>query len=141
MLARGALDPRFLADAADPFVQARRGVSRLASLATLEATRVDVVSAAEQRAEESNLRLGRRVLGDECEWRVHWPGQAIAGELHHPPVRAAPDKRGTTPMGTVSGTVSLGRAATGVAQCRIHWQSTDCARNSAHSVARNGAIS
>ena len=53
----GALDPRLLANAADPFVRAGRSISRLACLSALEATRVDILATAEQRSEQRNLRL------------------------------------------------------------------------------------
>ncbi len=65
VLGLGALDPQFLADAADPLVRAGRCVPRLAGLSPLEAARVDVFAAAKQRAKEPNLQLGRRLLIDD----------------------------------------------------------------------------
>ena len=59
MEALGALDARLLADTAHPLVGARGGVAGLAGLAVFESTGVDVVAAAEERPEESDLRRGR----------------------------------------------------------------------------------
>ena len=65
MVTLRALDARLLAHAADPLVRAGRGVAGLASLAAFEASRVDVFATPEQRAEERDLRFGRRGLRDE----------------------------------------------------------------------------
>ena len=49
------LDARLFADALNPFVGTGRRVSGLAGLAADEPARIDIVAAAEQRAEESDL--------------------------------------------------------------------------------------
>jgi hypothetical protein len=59
-----ALDARLLADATGPLVRTGRGVAGLASLAALEASRVDVFATPKQRAEEGDLVLRRGLLVD-----------------------------------------------------------------------------
>jgi hypothetical protein len=59
-----AFDAGFLAQATDPFVGASRLVAAPASLAALEPTRVNILSAAEQRAEELDFGSGRRRIRD-----------------------------------------------------------------------------
>jgi hypothetical protein len=53
---------RFLADAGHPLVRAGRRVARPSGPPALEAARVDIGSAAKERPEKRDLRLGRRVM-------------------------------------------------------------------------------
>jgi hypothetical protein len=66
----GAFDARLLANAADPFVRARGRIAVLAGPAALEAARIDVLAAAEQRAEQPDIGLHWRVAIDGW-FRVH----------------------------------------------------------------------
>ena len=54
----GALDPGFLANARNPLVATSGRITRLASSATLEAARIDVVASAKERAKQVNLGAG-----------------------------------------------------------------------------------
>jgi hypothetical protein len=62
MRADRTLDPGLLADALHPLVRTGRRVSGLAGFPALEPPGVDVVAAAKQRPEESNLCRYRRML-------------------------------------------------------------------------------
>ena len=93
MRAQRALDPGLLADALDPFVRAGWGIAGLAGLPALEPPRVDVLAAAEQRAEEGNLGRCRRMLAeclsagsgnDVCGWLLDMdtqPATTLPGGL------------------------------------------------------------
>ncbi len=72
MGAVGAFDARLLANATDPLVSisARGRIAAPACLAALEAARVHVDAAAEQRPEQRDLCLGRGRVGDRAQ--IHW---------------------------------------------------------------------
>lgn len=66
----GTPDARLLTHIAHPFIRAGGGVTRLARLAALEATRIDVLATAKQRTEQADLRLRRRPAIDQW-FRFH----------------------------------------------------------------------
>ena len=73
----GAFDPGLLAHAADPFVRTGGRIAVLARPAALEPARIDVLAAAEQRAEQPDLGV---------RWRLAIDGRA---GVHRPPVGTA----------------------------------------------------
>jgi len=62
ILALRALDSWLLTDTSNPFVTARRRVTRSAGFSTFESPRINVVPPTEQRPEEPNLGISRGVL-------------------------------------------------------------------------------
>ena len=69
-----ALNARLLTDTAHPLVGARGRVTGLARLLAFESTGGDIVAAAEERLEESDLRRGRRRPINEARVPVHQSG-------------------------------------------------------------------
>lgn len=67
MGAVAALDPRFLAHPADPFVSAGRRVSGLSGLPALEPTRIDLGATTKQRTKEFDFGRNCRCLVDSHE--------------------------------------------------------------------------
>ncbi len=67
----GALDLGLLAQAAGPLVGARGLIAGLAGLAALEATRINIVASAKERAKQGDLGFGRGVMMDKIVVRVH----------------------------------------------------------------------
>lgn len=67
----GALDFGLFADAAHPFIGARRCVSGLPCLAALEPPRIDILAATEERTEQRDLLLGRGGLINATHVRIH----------------------------------------------------------------------
>ena len=61
----GTPDPRLLADAPHPFVFASRRITGLSGTLALEPDGENVRSPAKQRPEQLDLRLWRRILGDQ----------------------------------------------------------------------------
>ncbi len=71
MLAGRTFDPRFVADATHPLIRACRRVPRFARRPAFEALRVDVVAAAKQRLEQSDLCFRRRMMVDASNLAIH----------------------------------------------------------------------
>jgi len=69
--AERAFDTRLLANPAHPLVHARRCVARSTCSAALESACVDILTTAEQRTEERDLRRSRRVRPDALRDVVH----------------------------------------------------------------------
>src|SRR5213078_826528 len=71
MLAVRALDTRLLADASNPLIAAGGCVTRFPGFSALESPRINIVSSAEERTEQPDLGVRRRVLIDESRFEKH----------------------------------------------------------------------
>ena len=80
----GALDPRLLADATDPFVRAGRCIAGLAGPPALESTWIDVISPPEERAEEGDLHLRRGLMIDAAFGPAHRTTHSFLAALARP---------------------------------------------------------
>src|SRR5918996_6163990 len=89
----GAFDARLFADAANPFVGARGGIAGLAGLPALEPPRIHILTTAEQRTEQRDLRVGRRMpihqdpegVHNRCTRSYRYP-------VGHSPTACCPDR-------------------------------------------------
>ena len=92
MRAFGALDLGLLAQAPRPLVGTRRLIAGLAGLATLEATRIDIVASTKERAKQGDLGLRRRTMMDV---NVFW-GHCVMDSWQ---VRRGPGRAGRLAQG------------------------------------------
>src|SRR5262249_24992196 len=102
VLAVRTLDTRLLTDASNPLIAAGRCVTRFPGLPALEPPRINIVSSAEERTEQPDLCVRRRVLIDESRFEKHrldytrrWfatcsLGAALFGFAERRPVRLMP---------------------------------------------------
>ena len=71
MLAVRTFDSRLLTDTSNPLIAAGRRVTRSSGFPALEPPRINIVSPAEERTEEPDLGLRRRVLMDDSSFEKH----------------------------------------------------------------------
>ena len=71
MLAIRALDSWLLANASNPLIAAGGCVTRFPGFSALEPPRINIVSSAEERTEQPDLGIRRRVLIDESRFEKH----------------------------------------------------------------------